>query len=791
MRVPLSWLRRFVPYEGSVEDLAARLSSSGLAVEELIRTGGGLSGVVVGEVRAVREHPNADTLMLVKAFDGTIERDIVCGARNYVVGDRVPLALPGARLPDGMEIAQRKVRGEVSDGMLCSARELQIAEDHSGILLLDPDARLGADLVSELDLDDVILHLDVTTNRPDCLSIVGVAREVAALFRLPMRIPAVSLQPDGEEADVHVDIQDADGCPRYLARVITDVKVARSPWWMRRLIFAAGMRPISNIVDVTNFVLLERGQPLHAFDLDTIGEGSVVVRAPRMGERLTTLDGIERALEPGDVAICDATRPIAVAGVMGGAATEVSEGTTRILLESACFDPQRIRRTAARLKLRSEASIRFERGADVEGVAAAADLAASLFVELGGGRVSRTVVDAYPRPFAPVSVSLRVARANAVIGATQTAEEMSGALQALGCVVAGEDVLSVQPPSWRADLSIEEDLIEEVARLHGLDAVPETLPASAATGGLTRGQQRRRVVRRALLGAGLNEAQTLSLLSPAIVDRFDVDAGAPRPFTVANPLSEEESVLRPSLIPGLVMAAQRNVARRVLPVRLFEAGVAFLPDVDGGLKEVARVAWVLTGPASVGHHAPARPLDFFDGTGVLDALMSALGITSWEVAADGEPGVGHPGRAATVMLDGRRIGSVMELRPALADALEVPGRLVVAELDLDALAAAEVAQRAPEIPRLPAVGRDIALVVPVDVPAAEVLAVIRSAAGALMESVALFDVYQGPPVAQGCVSLAYAMVLRAPDRTLTDADADAIMTSVRSAADARGWIVRD
>ncbi len=793
MRVPLSWLREFVPYEGSADDLADLLNASGLAVEEIIRTGEGISGVVVGEVRAMQEHPNADSLMLVKAFDGTAERDIVCGARNYAVGDRVPLALPGARLPNGMEIAQRKVRGEISDGMLCSAKELHISDDHSGILVLGREAVLGADIVGALALDDAVLNLDITTNRPDCLSIVGVAREVHALTGLPLTVPLPQVEATGEQVDIRIEITDPEGCPRYLARVITGITVAPSPWWMRRRILAAGMRPISNIVDVTNYVLLERGQPLHAFDLDSLSGAAIVVRRPAMGERILTLDGVDRALGSDDVAICDAERPVAVAGVMGGGETEVSDKTTRILLESAYFDPNRIRKTSARLKLRSEASMRFERGADIEGVPAAAALAASLFAKIGGATVSQTVVDVYPGRWEPRTISFRPARANSLLGIEEPGPSMASSLRALGCEVADGETMSVSPPSWRGDLQIEEDLIEEVARIYGYAKIPETLPGGARIGGLTVEQERLRMVRRALLGAGLSEAQTLSLLPPTIFDRFELPERDPlrRVFTVANPLSEEESVLRPMLIPGLVMAAQRNVARRVLPVTLFETGGVFLRGEQDEMNEIQRVAWIMCGPAPVGHHGPERPLDFFDGRGVLEALARALGIAGVVVAPSDAAGIGHPGRTAVVTVSGREAGMLAELHPRTTEALELPGRVVICELDLEPLLAAVTPSAAPSIPRLPPVGRDVALVVGDEDTAASVEATITGAAGPLLESITLFDVYRGEPVREGARSLAYALVLRDPERTLTDEDADTVMRAIADAATARGWVVRE
>lgn len=797
MRVLYSWLREFVPIDVDAVELAEKLSTSGLAVDELHRVGAGIAGIVVGEVRAMREHPNADSLMLVKAFDGERERDIVCGARNYVVGDRVPLAIPGSRLPSGMEIGQRKVRGEVSEGMLCSARELEISDDHSGILILDPDAPLGKDLVDALGLDDTLFVFDVMPNRPDCLSVIGIAREIAAIYGLPMTIPVPALVEEDVDAAsvVRITIEDADGCPRYLARVITDVRIGPSPWWMRRRLYAAGMRPISNIVDVTNYVMLERGQPLHAFDLDTIRGGEIIVRRPATGESIATLDGQTRALVPADVLICDADHPVAIAGVMGGAETEVSGVTTSIVLESAYFDPLRIRPTSRRLGLRSEASLRFERGTDPDGVPAAAARAAQLFADLAGGRVARGAVDVYPSPIVRAPVRLHIGRAERRIGAAIDAAQVQRDLEALGCDVATlEDSVVATPPSWRHDIAIEEDLIEEVARLYGYDRIPETLPPGARVGGLTAGQSLRRRIRGVLLGAGLSEAQTLSLLPPSLPDKLGLPAEHPLRNVVrlANPLSEEESVLRPSILPGLLLSAQRNAARRVLPVMLFEMGTVFRRGDHGPHEEYA-LGWVLTGEAPEGWHRPGRALDFFDAKGVLETLLDSLGISDWSVReadADEAAGLMHPGRKAVVVIAGEVAGVVGELHPRAADGLELPERVAVGALLTQVLSEHATPGRAPELSRYPTVQRDIALIVPEAVAAATVADAVRAAAGEYLETVALFDVYRGDQVPPGSVSLAYALAFRHPERTLTDEDADAAMAGIAERATREGWTIR-
>lgn len=799
MKVLLSWLRELVPVEVSPEELGARLTMRGLALEGLTETGEGVSGVVVAEVREVREHPNADSLMLVKADDGGEIRDIVCGARNYVVGDRVPLARPGARLPGGMEIGQRKVRGELSDGMLCSARELAIAEDHSGILLLDGDAPLGADVVSHLALRDVLFDFDVTPNRPDLLSVVGVAREIAALYGLPLTLPTIDLVEQGApiETLASVEITDTRGCPRYVARVIEDVTIERSPWWMRQRLLASGTRPISNVVDITNYVLLEMGQPLHAFDLDRVDEARIVVRKARKNETITTLDDRDRLLAPTDVVIADGTKAVAVAGIMGGATSEVSDGTRRVLLESAYFDPMRIRPTAARLGLRTEASVRFERGADPEAAPVAAARAAGLLAAIAGGRVAPGAIDAYLRPIAAKPIRLSVARAGALIGAPQQTAQVQGWLRALGCETAGTgSTLRVTPPSWRPDLRIEEDLVEEVARSYGYDMIPETLPAGSRIGSLDARQLARRSVHRVLLGAGLTEAVTLSLMPPSLPDRIGVEDTHPlrRAFALANPLSEEESRLRVTLFTGLLLAAERNAARRVLPVRLFEQGIVFVPTEDGAPPlEREEMAWILAGPADDAWHGTDRSYDFYDAKGVAEAVLAGLGVDDVGTRPfdDGAiTGALHPARCAVITARGADIGLIGELHPRVAAEFGLPARTAVGALRFEDTLAQATPSRGSDPARVPAVERDLALVVPDPTPHAVVRSTIERAAGPLLEGVRLFDVYDGAPIPEGHLSLAYRLILRAPDRTLTDADADGLIAAVTRAAVAAGWTVR-
>ena len=797
MRVPLSWLREVTPVEASADELATRLPVHGLQVEEVVRPGAEISGVVVARVLETEEVPGAEKVILSRVDAGDGPREVFVGVRNIKPGDLVPYATPGSRLPGGREIGRREMMGRTSEGMLCSAQELGVSDDHSGILILDADAKIGQDVRETLGLDDEILDIDITPNRPDLLSIVGIAREVAALYKLPLTIPPAGLTEGDQDASslATVTVEDKRGCPRYLARVITGVRVGPSPAWMQRRLMACGMRPISGPVDVTNYVLLELGHPQHAFDLAKLRGHAIVVRRPRKGERtLATLDGVERTLERDDVLICDVEAPVAIGGIMGGADSEVGEGTTEILLEAAYFDPRRVLRTARRMGLRTEASVRFERGADPEAPPVAAARAAALIAQIGGGTVARGAIDVYPKPAKTKAIRLRVPRVNAVLGITEPADEIAAGLTTLGCRVDSQTrtAIRILPPTFRPDLRIEEDLIEEVARLYSYERIPLTLPASGRAGGLTDEQKLRRLARHLMLGAGLSEAQTLSMLPPSFPDRLELATDHPwrKTLSLANPLSEEESILRPSLTPGLLLVAAKNLARRNTSVSLFEIGNAFTPSEDVLPIETLGVAWLRTGPVPTSWHRPHRDFDFFDAKGVVERLTQGLGVppATFE-AVERQPF--HPGRCARVLVGGEEIGVVAELHPRAARALDLPSRVAVGELRLSPLLEAARTAAPGDLPRFPAVTRDLALLVPTGTAATAVEAAIREAGGDLLEDADVFDVYPGEEFGQtGRVSLAFALSFRRPDRTLTDAEVGEVMTRIQSAAASSGWTVR-
>jgi phenylalanyl-tRNA synthetase beta chain len=796
MKAPLSWLRDFAPIEGTTADLADALNRIGLIVEGISEPGREVGGVITVRVEAVEKHPDADRLVLVDIDTGSGAARVVCGASNFSPGDVVPWAAPGANLPGGFQISRRRIRGEVSDGMLASGRELGVSEDHEGILILPPQTPLGVDVREALGLHDVIFDLEITPNRPDAMSVAGVARDLAAALGLPFTLPtpvAPGTEPAvGDWATLAVEAPDR--CPRYVARV-GRVRMGPAPPWMTQRLVKAGLRPISNVVDVTNYVLLERGQPLHAFDLGLLGGRGIVVRLADEGERITTLDGVERALSRDDLLICDAERVAqAVAGVMGGGGSEVSDATTEMLLESAYFAPEGILRTSKRLGLRTESSARFERGIDPNGVAAAADRAWELFTQVADGQVAAGVLDAYPQPVEPARIRLRTARVNDVLGTDLGTDRIRDYLEPLGLVAPDDGPpdgqLDFVVPTFRPDLEREIDLIEEVARHHGYNNITRTLPRRAEPGvGLTAVQRDRRLVREALLGAGLDEATTFSLLSPGDL----VAAGFPAVgIELENPLRAEESLLRPALLPGLLRAVAFN-AGHGQAVSLFEVGHVFLTPPEGQTlpDEREKVAGVLAGSVRRLPHEADRPVDGHDAAGVLDVVAQVLEIEGWHLAPGGGPGFAS-GRAAAVMVGEEICGLVGEVDPEVLSRLGVTGTVAAFEVDLSALVGAPRKERRFVAPsRFPSSSVDLAFVIDENLPAGTAEATLRRAAGDWCEEVRLFDVFRSEALGEGRKSLAFALRFRAPDRTLTDADVGGVRERcIQAMAAAHGATLR-
>jgi len=830
MRVSLAWLRSYCDPGLSAAELAERLDLTGTEVERIEHVGvGSAENFVIGKVLSAEKHPDADRLSVCQVDDGSGQaRTIVCGAPNVAAGQTVAVALPGAVMPDGTELGEAKLRGVRSSGMILAEDEVGIGGDHDGIMVLADELPAGAALSDALPIADEVLELEITPNRPDCLSVYGVAREVhaatgAGLAPDPTTTDAEPTAASPADSAVSVEIADPEICLRFTARVFEDVKIAPSPEWLKQRLTAAGQRPISNVVDITNYVMLCTGQPLHAFDLDEVRGGRIVVRRAREGETMVTLDDAERTFNPDVALVCDAEGPSGIAGVMGGQISEVSGKTSRVLMEAATWVGPNILRTSKTLGLRTEASARFEKQLHPHLAAAAQRLAATLMVDLCGARMAPGTIDAFPQPLEPRTVELRLDRVERLLGARIPEDEVTRILEALGFEVrsAGdarglqrgavppfEDIGTVPPldgihvtvPYWRdADVRREADLIEEVARIHGLEKLPITLPArERAVGRLTPRQRLRRRLEDTLRDRGLHEVVGWSFTSPQALQRLRL--GEAPSLALANALSEEQSVMRPLLLPGLLDAAAHNGARGAGGVGLFESAHTYAPDGSldapegspGGLAPAAErhhLGALLTLAAPAGWRSPPRSADFYAAKGLVEALGAAAGL---ELAT--EPGARpflHPGRSAVVLAPGgAEIGWIGELHPQVAGAWALEGATAF-ELDFDTLseeAAGPAAYR--DLTSLPAVLQDIAVVTAESVSAAEVLDVVRGGGGELLASARVFDVYAGEQVGKGNTSLAIRLEFRAPDRTLTDEEVAARRDAIESALASIGGRLR-
>jgi phenylalanyl-tRNA synthetase beta chain len=776
VKVPVSWLRELTPTDLSADQLAELLTSKGAEVEAVERPWEGLKGVVVARVLEVRDHPNADRLCLARVETGSGETEVVVGVRNMGPGDLVPYAPPGARVPSLPEpLGQKEVRGVTSHGMLCSPQELSISPDHARILVLSQDAPVGADFATFFGLEDMVLDIAVTPNRPDLMSVAGVAREVAAAAGVPFTVPEAKVDEDDEKAEAAatVEVLDAERCPRYLARIIRGVRVGESPLRVQARLTACGMRPLSNVVDATNYALLELGQPLHPFDLALLAGPGIVVRRADEGERLVTLDDVERVLTAEDLLIADREKAVAIAGVMGSADAEVSDSTVDVLLESANFERIGVSRTSRRLSLVTEASRRFERGADPEAVPRAADRAAGLMAEWAGGTVLAGALDVGRAPERR-RVRVRPQRASLVAGIPLSLEDVTSALERIDIGTSLADgAVEAEIPGSRPDLEQEDDLVEEVIRVLGYDRVGETLPPIRQPGGVPEAYRFRRLIRQTLAAAGLLETTSYSFASAAdLTLTGDRDA-----VKVANPLAADDAFLRASLLPGLLRAVGQNLDRHVRGVALFEVGRVFFPGEP--VEEHERVAAAFSGQAAPGYPEPARDFDFSDAKGALEVLLDGLGVNEWEVGPPPSRRTFHPARSASVFVRGELAGEVGELAPRAIEELDLPRPVALFELEVAVLAKHRrdrVTYRA--ISRHPPNRRDLAFVVGVSVPAGEVRSALMDAGGELVEAVVLFDVFTGAPMPEGKKSLAFSVDFRAPDRTVPDEEAGAAVQRI-------------
>jgi phenylalanyl-tRNA synthetase beta chain len=788
MKVPLLWLNDYVRPELPLVNIVDRLDLTGTEVERVSRHGvGSDDGFVVGRVLEVSDHPKADRLRVCSVDVGDGEpRQIVCGAPNVEAGQMVAVARPGAVMPDGTTLKAAKLRGVSSDGMILAEDELGLGTDHSGILVLDDGHEPGTPLAEVLPIATDVLELEITPNRPDCLGIYGVAREVAAATGTQLDPPpwVIDLGTEGPVEGARVTVEVPDLCPRFTARVFEDVAIAPSPLWLKARLMAAGQRPINNVVDITNFVMLLTGQPLHAFDLDKVAGRHLIIRQARAGERVTTLDDVDRELDPEMVVVCDEDGPNSIAGIMGGARSEVSEDTTRVLLEVATWNGPNIHATSQRLGLRSEASSRFEKQLAPEQVMHAQAVAAYLMAEVCGARLAGGTIDVGGPPDPPPSIRVRDAKVSALLGVDVDPDRSAEILRALDFKVeVADDGLDVTPPGPRRyDVTREADVIEEIARLTVLEDLPATLPQRSIGGGLTREQRLRRKAEDLLTGRGLNEIVGWSFASPDLPDRLRLSEDDVRRSGVvlANPMSEDQSQLRTTLLGSLLDAVHHNIAHGRNDVRVFEVGTVYRHGEERLPDERRHIGALLAGPSAppTWRSPDPRTADVFAAKGVLAALLDGLGA-AWSVETERGPTGAllnatdpflHPGRAARVLVGGEPIGWLGELHPAVAETWEIPGAAGF-EIDLDAAIAAvpEVVEFR-DLVSFPAVRQDLAIVVAEDVPAARVIEVVRAAGGKTLESTEVFDVYRGVQVGEGRVSLALALQFRAPDRTLTDAE---------------------
>jgi len=784
MKVSMRWLSQYVDLTGYTgEQLAERLTRSGIEVDAVEKRNKGVSGVVAGEVKTREKHPDADKLSVCTVDVGGGELlQIVCGAPNVAAGQKVPVALVGATLPGGVKIKRAKLRGVESQGMICSAKELGMndkllpKELQEGILVLPENVEIGKDVVELLELDDEVLELDLTPNRSDCLSMIGVAYEVAAILGRPVTVPSANVREgEGKRAQdaFSVTIEAPEGCSMYTARLIEGVKIGPSPLWMQNRLMAAGIRPINNVVDVTNYVMLEYGQPLHAFDADRLAGGQIRVRYAGAGETITTLDDEERRLEPHMLVIADAEKAVALAGVMGGANSEVTASTARILLESAKFDGGTVRKTSRELGLRSESSLRFEKEVNPHAVVEALNRAAALIVETAGGAAAAGVVKAETRSFSEPVIGLSADRVNRYLGTQLSVDEMKSIFDRLRFSYAVKgDALEVTVPLRRGDISRDVDLIEEIARLYGYDNIPAT-PISGVTtpGGRTRSQRIRLEVGRYLNAAGLHEVILYSFTHPDRIAEFPGLYPHVKPVALSMPMSVERSVLRTSLIPHLIDTAVYNRNRNVDDVAVFEIGSVFLTEEERLTKqpeEKMLVSALWTGKREEKHWSGKPvPVDFYDLKGVLDGLFRHLDVrgVTYRVAAFDKL---HPGRASEIFAGDRRIGVIGQLHPELQRRYDLEDTYVF-EIELDALVSnANFAITYETLPKYPSIARDIAVVVDKSVPVANLIAAVREAGGDWLRSVEVFDVYAGEKIGAGKKSVALSLVYRADDRTLTD-----------------------
>lgn len=783
MRVSFKWLSQYVNLQGiTAQELAEKITRAGVEVDAVHKRNQGAEHVVVGYVQERYQHPNADKLSICQVDIGDSSPvQIICGAANVDKGQKVAVAKVGAVLPGNFKIKKARLRGEISEGMICSAQELGIDERlvapeyKDGILVLPEHAEVGRSALELLDLDDEILDLDLTPNRSDCLSMLGVAYEVGAILDRKVKLPSFHLSEGREKTEDHVqvEIEDVERCPLYVARRVKNIQIGPSPLWLQNRLIAGGIRPINNVVDVTNYVMLELGQPLHAFDARFVKDGHIIVREAHEGERLVTLDDQERELEKGMLLITDPEKTIAIAGVMGAANSEVSADTTEVILESAYFEPSSIRTTSKTLGLRSEASSRFEKGVDPEVVYTAVDRAAALIAEVAGGEVNTGYANVQAKEFSRAKISLNMARLNRLLGMSLTNAEVETLIERLDFEYEnkGHEIF-VEVPTRRQDLKLEEDMVEEVARLYGYDRIPTKLPSGETTpGSRTLKQKLRLKLRKYLQGAGLQQVITYSLTKPEFAQWPSYDQRNITPVQLQMPMSEDRSTLRTTLIPQLLEVASYNRNRKITDTHIFDIGHVFLTE-ENELTELPqeeeRIGGLITG---LWNYHPWQqvqvPVDFFVAKGIVEGMFQKLAVGPvCFVRAKIEHY--HPGRTAYILLNGKRIGHIGQIHPQTQSQFDLED-VYVFELSLD-----QILEHLPEsltyepLPKYPGIQRDLAIIVDQHVAAGDVQQTIAEAGGPLVQSVELFDVYKGDRIAEGKKSLAFSLHYLDPNKTLKD-----------------------
>lgn len=781
MKLSLNWLKEYVDVDVSPEELAHMLTMAGLEVEELEHLGQISEKVIVARVISVRKHPKADRLSLCDVDTGSSIVQVVCGAPNVEKGCLTPMALPGAKLPGGITVKESTLRGEKSSGILLAEDELGLTDDHSGIMILSSDLEVGTPLIQALDLDDWALDISLTPNRPDCASVIGVAREIAALTGKKIHLPEIRYKEEGlPVSDItSVDVKDSDGCPRYSAGMIQNVTLKPSPFWMRYRLYVSGTRSKNNIVDISNYVLLETGQPLHTFDYDQLSENRIVVSKAKDGDKFVTLDEKERTLNKNHLMICDGEKPVGVAGIMGGLNSEISDSSVNILIESACFDPVTIRRGAKSLGITSEASYRFERGIDIEGIIYALRRALMLSSELAGGTVNKGIIDIYPEKYRSPVIDLRIHKTNNFLGSSISQDEMILYLEALQMSVGikGYGVIEVIPPTYRVDLSREIDLVEEIARMSGYDNIPVTYPAiKPSEKGDIPSLELYKKACEVLAGIGFSEIITYSFISPDSADLLGAGKNSEiRSFVdLMNPLTTEQSVMRTSLIPGLISAVKENIAHGESNLKLFEWGKVYIRDDSSELPvEKIMLSGIMNGnyDSKKWHNEP-RPVDFYDVKGAVEVLLRSAGLLDYSFEKRKTTEVYSEDASCCICSNDNAFGYIGKMNSSIIDRYDIKSNnLYVYEIYIGELIA-EISKNVfkyESYAKYPAVFRDISIIVDKKVESDTVLSIIMKRGGRLVESADLFGVYEGKKLGENKKSLSYRICYRS-DRETLDGD---------------------